>query len=512
MDEYHLGMDVDQLKDDVEQGRIDLARLVELLQSQQRLIDQLKKQLAASQARLDELEKGASSSSSTQKTDQPFSVDAEEKRRRDAKKSKAKRKKPRGAGRVSTAEKLNNCERTEKVYPDGCSPEECWLSHTRPIWQLEDGRAVRVAYEVYRASGDRYGKIPGAFGRSEFSLEIVLAIGYQVYVVGLSIDKVCLLMNFFQHLNLSKSQADALLNQLARRWEKEFDHLCTLLANSLVVHADETSWSINSVWAFLSEKARVILFGVHKDGHTLKQLLDSEVFAGLLISDNAAVYANFTHAQKCWAHLLRKAIKLTLLAPEIAAYRQLTDGLLAIYRKACKVQRDGRLGDAGREQNVADLDDEVVDLCGPMWAAECPKLEGHADDYRLLCNEVMNLMLKQELFRFVTAPAVRQPNGEVHPVSGTNNEAERGLRGSATARATGRTSKTVAGARRRSIITSVLESLRKYLKTTTLASLIAEVVSWERRGGSCFARATRRIAKSKHKTGILDAVLPQPSG
>lgn len=511
MDEYHLGMDVDHLKDDVEQGRIDLARLVELLQSQQRLIEQLKKQLAAAQNRVDELENGAASSGSTQKTDQPFSVHAEEKRQRD-KKSKGKRKKPRGAGRVSTAEKLQACERIEQVYPDGCSPEECWLSHTRPIWQLEDGRAVRVAYEVYRASKDRYGKIPGAFGRSEFSLEIVLAIGYQVYMVGLSLDKACLLMNFFQHLHLSKSQADALLNQLARRWEKEFDHLCTLLANSLVVHADETRWSINSAWVFLSEKARVLLFGVHKDGQTLKELLDSEVFAGLLISDNAAVYANFTHAQKCWAHLLRKAIKLTLLAPEVEAYRRLADGLLAIYRQACKVQRDGRLRDAGRERKVAELDDEVLELCGPMWAAECPKLEGHADDYRLLCNEVMNLLLKQELFSFVTTPAVRQPNGEVHCVSGTNNEAERTLRGSATARATGRTSKTVQGARRRSIITSVLESLRNYLKKATLASLIEEVASWEGRGGSCFARAVRRIGKSKHKSGVLDAVLPQPSG
>src|SRR5205807_6851446 len=90
------------------------------------------------------------------------------------------------------------------------------------------------------------------------------------------------------------------------------DLLCTLLANSMVVHADETSWSINSVWAILSEKARVLLFGVHKDAETLEKILDPATFAGIVISDDAAVYANFTQAQKCWAHLLRKAIKLTL--------------------------------------------------------------------------------------------------------------------------------------------------------------------------------------------------------
>ena len=90
--------------------------------------------------------------------------------------------------------------------------------------------------------------------------------------------------------------------------------LCMLLANSLVVHTDETGWSIKSVWAFLSEKARVIFFGVPKDATTLEQISDPAKFGGILISDDAAVYANFTHAQKCWAHLLRKAIKLTVSA------------------------------------------------------------------------------------------------------------------------------------------------------------------------------------------------------
>ena len=125
------------------------------------------------------------------------------------------------------------------------------------MWRLENGRAVLVAYQIYRGPGNRYGQIPGVLGRSEFGLEIVTEIAYLVYIVGLSFDKVCLLLDFFQNLQFRKSQANALLYQLSRHWEHEFDVLCTLLANSLVVHADETSWSLNSVWAFLSEKARV---------------------------------------------------------------------------------------------------------------------------------------------------------------------------------------------------------------------------------------------------------------
>ncbi len=210
-------------------------------------------------------------------------------------------------------------------------------------------------------------------------------------------------MNFFQGLKLKKSQADALLNQLSRHWESEFETLCTLLANSAVVHSDETSWSrpplrggARSVWAFLSEKVRVLFFGVHKDADTLKQILDPETFAGIVVSDDAAVYANFTHSQKCWAHLLRKAIKLTLLEPANAEYRRLTGPtfgrcpLLEVYRAACRVQSDRRLNDAGRAKKVAGPtfgrcpDDEILELCAPVWFADLPPSDGPADDYRLL--------------------------------------------------------------------------------------------------------------------------------
>jgi hypothetical protein len=74
-----------------------------------------------------------------------------------------------------------------------------------------------------------------------------------------------------------------------------------------------------------------------------------------VISDDAAVYAHFTQAQKCWACLLRKAIKLTLLEPANVEYRQFTDRLLEIYRAACRIQQDRRLSAAGRESKVAVL-------------------------------------------------------------------------------------------------------------------------------------------------------------
>lgn len=516
-------MDVEQIKDDVRSGRIDAERLVELvatllgrwqraqneLQGAGEQLRQAHEEVQQARERIEQLEKELGRR--TPKTDEPFSLRAEEKRQQARGKKRRKKKRPKRRGRNTTAEKLAQTERTEKVFPQRVPEDECQLSHTRPVWRLENGRAVRVAYEIYRA-GNRYGKIPGVPDRGEFGIEISVAIGYQVYVAGLSFDKVCLLMNFFQDLQLRKSQAEALLNRLARQWQSEFDTLCTLLAHSAVVHADETSWSIRSAWAFLSEKARVLFFGVHKDAATLEQILDPATFAGLLISDDAAVYANFTYAQKCWAHLLRKAIKLTLLQPENETYRRFTDRLLEIYRTACRVQRDRRLSDAGRARKVAELDDDILDLCGPVWGAELPPTQGPDNDYRRLVNELMRLMLNRQLFTFVTAAAVAAPNGRTLPVSGTNNEAERTLRGAAEARKTGRTSKTPAGARRRTVVLSVLESLRQHLSAFTLPTIIEEVQRWGQAGQSCFARLLQQLQLSPSRKSLLDALLPTPGG
>lgn len=497
-------MDAEQLKEDVRQGRIPVDRLVDIIVT-------LQKQLDHSRQRIEELERKAGGSG-TAKVDEPYSMRAEEQRQQRRAGAKRKRNRKKRKGRTKTADKVAQAARVEKVFPRDVPEKSCWLSHARPVWRLENGQAVLVAYEVYRGPSNQYGQVPGVLGRSEFGIEIVLAIAYQVYIVGLSFDKVCLLLNFFQNLPLRKSQVDALLYQLSRAWEGEFDTLCTLLANSLIVHTDETGWSLNSVWAFLSEKARLLFFGVHKDAATLKKILDPEVFAGLVVSDDAAVYANFSHSQKCWAHLLRKAIKLTLLEPANLQYRQFTDRLLEIYRAACRVQSDGRLGDAGLARKVKELDDEIVDLCLPTWAADLPKSEGPADDYRLLVNEIMRLMLDQQLFAFVTTAAVTTPSGATMQAPGTNNEAERTLRNPASARDTGRTTKTPRGARRRTVNVSVLESLRQHLATFTLSTVIAEVRRWQETGASCFARLLEKCKLAPSTPSLLDLLFPAPSG
>lgn len=451
-------MDVNELKADAAAGKLSVERLIDVIVAQQKRIEQLEAQLK--------------SKNPTERLEQPYSERAEQKRKKPAKRKRP----PLRRGRVSTAEKIKLAQRTEQVFPEETSASDCRLSHTRVAWRLENGRAVLVAYEIYRC-GNQYGKPTGLIGRSEFGIEITVAIAYQVYCLGLSLDKACAVLSFFQQLKLRKSQADSLLSQLARNWESEFDNLCTLLANSAVVHCDETSWSINSVWAFLSDKLTVLFYGVHKDGDTLAQILDKEIFAGVLVSDDAAIYQGFSKAQKCWAHLIRKAIKLTLQAPGNETYRDFADRLLSLYNKAKRIAADGRLSEAGRQARVGLLDDELLALCADRWlddSTDCGEVE---NDYRRLCNEIMRLMLVEELFTFVTNAGVE----------GNNNASERQLRDDALARKTGRTSKTAQGAKRQSIVSSVLQSIGKQLGEFTLDSVIKEAQRWIEQGRSCFS-------------------------
>jgi hypothetical protein len=502
---------IESLKQDLREGRITTDRLFEVMAAQQRTLQSVLQRLEAAEQRCAELERNQGQGDApTAKLAEPFSMRAEEKRQQAAGKARPPKRKKRG-GRRRSIDKIAAAERTELVYPTGVPRTHCWLSHVRPVWRLENHRAVLVAYAIYRGPHQQYGQIPGVLGRSEFGLEIVTELAYLVYVVGLSFDKACNILQFFQQLHLRKAQANVLLYQLARHWERQFEVLCTLLANALVVHADETRWSLNSVWALLSEQARVLLFGVHKDAATLQQVLDPATFAGLVISDDAAVYGQFDATQKCWAHLLRKGIKLALQAPERADYRQFTDGLLDLYREACRLQRDQRFSAAGRTQRVALLDDRILDLCSRYALSELLAAKGLEHDFGLLVAEVLRLMMQQELFTFVTTPPVQQPNGTTKPVSGTNNEAERTLRGAAQARVTGRTNKTPNGARRQTVLTSVLESLRLYLPSYTFAEVVAELQRWWVDGCSCFEKLLHqsKLALDPATTPTIDRLYPQ---
>jgi hypothetical protein len=482
--------------------------LLSLVAEQQRQLAELERQLADRdrqlaelQARIGELE----NKNPTTRLGESYSLDAEDKRREQKSGGKQKHGKQKSSrrGRITTAEKLAQATVHEDIIPDGRTIDECMLRYSRPVWRIIDGHAQRVAYHIHAGPDGCVPQIPGVPKRGEYGIEILTAVAFQHYVTGLSLDKVAAELEFFWELRVRKSQLDAMLNRLMREWLPEFDRLCQLLAVSAVIYSDETGWSINSVWAFLSETVRITLFGCRKDGATLQTLIDKLTFEGIVVSDDAAVYRGFTTAQKCWAHLLRKAIRLTLLKPNRPRYRNFLDSLLEIFRRGKAIAADGRLSEAGRRERVQELVDAICECCGARFINGRAPQDDAEKDFVNLVEEIVRLTGDEELFTFV-----------IHPdVDPTNNASERQLRGAARDRETCRGSKTVHGGRRRTVVVSVLDSLRVHLPQFTLRSVLQELSRWAETGVSRFQELSASLSlpppdPSRSPDELLNRLIP----
>jgi hypothetical protein len=484
-------MDVRQLKTEFRNGRLSPDQLFDTIDKLHQTVKRLQVELDRLTQRLAQyepevLQEGRSAGSQSPASSSRYSLEAEEQRRRG--KQRRRRRKKKSPGRRPNQVKFADAHRQENVYPPHVSRHACQLVRQRAVWRLEEGRAVLVGYRVFCGPHGPEPRIPGVTPRCEYGLEILVVLAFLVYVIGISLDKACAVLEFFCALPLRKSQADALLRQLARHWEGEFETLCDLVARAAVVYMDETGWKIGregcSLWVFASALQRVFLFGCHKDGKTLDTILPEDIFGGVGVSDDAAVYQRrFSWAQKCWAHLLRKAIRLALLYPRKKSYQRFLDHLLALYYDAKRASADGRLGRQGREHKVAEFEDRLSDLCRPHWRQTTPDLPPHEREFANLAEELTQRLFDEELFTFVLHP-------EVDP---TNNLAERLQRSPAKDRDAGRTNKTASGARRRSVITSVLESLRVNLSPFTLRSVVEEATHWMREGISLFKQQLQAI-------------------
>lgn len=471
-----------------------IEQLLEVIRQQAEEIQRLKDRVAELEAVLGKRQQA--NDSKPPKFSGDYSLTQQERQQ-----TRQRRKK--SPGRTPNQDKLDQVQRTQEVYPEGLSPEHCGFCRDRFAWRLEDGKAVFVRYRLHRQLGTRQiAQLPDVLPRSEYGLEVAIILAYLVYGLNLSIDQARELLRFFTRLELSRSQADSLLNQLARLWQTEFDALVELMALAAVVYMDETGWKVSAkhcyAWVFTTLTHTVLLYGRQRDASVLEEVLPREVFQGIGVSDDYSVYRQrFTQGQKCWAHLLRKAIKLMLSHPGQSRYREFFEELLGVFRWGKRLQKDGRLSESGRQRKKAELESEFQDLCFRFRPSEVSREQPGGEEWRLLLNELVRCLAEGELFTFVLYPEVEA----------TNNAPERLLRKSAQARNTARTSKTEQGAKRRSVISSVLISLSQCLSEVTLGGIVEEVSGWYRRGVSLFRQQLQglRSALPPPLTGLIEA-------
>jgi len=406
-------------------------------------------------------------------------------------KGKKKRKRKRSTGRRSQARKRVQVEREENVHGSEGNQEESVLHRQQFAWRIVDGKAVYICYSIYDSPGSKSLPVPEGLrnSRSEFGIEIILILAFLHYWVGISLDHAREVLKFFTGLDLAKSQANSLLTQLANDWNKQYDSIAELIALQLIVYIDETGWKIGKsscyTWVFSTTMHVLFRCGVGR-GKAEAEAVVGKLFPGIGVTDDYSAYKNlFTEHQLCWAHLIRKAIKLALQNPDEKQYAKFLDELCEIYKQAIRYQNDGRLS-VGRPEKDLELQEMIRSLCTRAGEViDKDKMPKHEGDFIRLQNELADNL--SALFVFVRHPEVER----------TNNRSERNVRREAEVRKGGRTSKSEKGAKRRGVIMTVITSLQTRFEKFTLDALLKEVAQWLSTGRSVFQAELEELQTAK---------------
>ena len=386
------------------------------------------------------------------------------------------------------------------VYHADADPQQCVFHREQFAWRIIDGQAVYVGYRIHDLPDSKQLPRPPGLrtSRSEYGIEIILILAFLHYWIGVSLDHACEVMRFFTKLELSKSQADSLLKQLATDWDEQYDTIAELIALQMIVYIDETGWKVGTkscyTWVFSTTMHVLFRCGVSRAKAEATAVL-GDSFAGIGVTDDYAAYQSlFTQHQLCWAHLIRKAIKLALQHPDHPEYATFLDELCETYHQALRHQRDGRLS-VGRVEKAAQSLDRVRQLCTRHGEPIVPdETSPHVADFIRLQNELMDN--PDCLFVFVEHPTVEA----------TNNRSERNARREAEVRKGARTSKTADGAQRRGVILTVLASLATRFQRFTLDNLLSEVTRWWETGLSIFQKELAEL----HQPNVPPIIPAEP--
>jgi regulator of replication initiation timing len=422
----------------------------------------------------------------------------------DRKSLKKKKKRKPSTGRVPNSVKCDKADQTIDIHPNGVIRNDHVIHREQFAWRLIDGKAIYVRYLIHAPEdAEDVPSVPGVrSNRSEYGIEILLSLAFLVYWKNNSIDDACEILRYFTGLDLSKGQADSLLNQLAGDWESEYDTIARLIAVATILYIDETGWSLGKkhcyTWIFSTINEVFYEFGVGRGKDVLERILGKN-FAGTGISDDYAAYDSiFAEHQLCWAHPLRKAIELALKCPENKGYGQFMRDLFDLYYEAVQLSKDKRLS-VSRPQKAAELQEQLASLCvraNETVVTEKAFEKARRTDPNTIVTktsepEAKMIHLQKQLLEKRSNMFVFVTNTEVEP---TNISSERLARPQANARKVGRTSKTGKGARRRGIIMTVFGTLKKRLAEFTLPSLTEVVTQSLAMGIALFSLVTVKLA------------------
>jgi len=232
--------------------------------------------------------------------------------------------------------------------------------------------------------------------------------------------------------------------RLARLWKAIPERLAEEYRKSPAMHADETPWRTNGqngyAWLFATEELSLFIFRETRSSSVPRAVFGNDPVPGVLVVDRYAGYNRMPcRLQYCYAHLLREVQDLEKEEPDSPEVRAFASTLAPLLATAMAL----------RSQPISD--DEYYPR-----AAQTERLLREAAEspaQHLGIRRIQGIFRDNEkrLYHWV----------KDRRVAAENNRAERDLRPTVIARKVSFGSQSPAGAQCRSVLLSVLHTMRK---------------------------------------------------
>lgn len=412
----------------------------------QRRIDELEDENKRLRAKLRYEERKATDGffgSSTPSSKKPVKANASE-----------KEKKPRGAklghkgvGRRTHEE--GEADRSMEIGPHTETCPDCGTPLEKKGWEERSvvdtprQKAEKIKYRLAK----RYcphcrrnitAQAPGVLPKSLFGNKLIADSVVMHYVHGLPMGRIS------EYLQVGTGSIAQLFRRCAELFEKVPDRLIEQYRQAPVKHADETGWRTDGkngyAWLFATPDMSIFQFGKGRSSDVPQAVFGKDPLPGTLVVDRYAAYNKAPcRIQYCFAHLLRKVEDLGKEFPddkEVATFVAVVAPQLALAMGL----RGERISDDEFYRRAVGLREEIKATMGQP---------AHHEGIRCI----------QDIFRQNEHRLYHWADNRAVPAD--NNLAERDLRPSVIARKVSFGSVTHAGAKMRSILSTVTTTLNK---------------------------------------------------
>ena len=160
-----------------------------------------------------------------------------------------------------------------------------------------------------------WSKITDALPNAMIGLRLVVFTAWLHYLIGMSVNNLVKILAVFLNFKVTAGGLTQAWKNLAFILEPLYDNIGCEVAESAVLHADETGWRISGLthwlWCFTTKKSCYYIITRSRGSPVVKDFLGT-MFKGILICDFWGAYNKISALakQRCFYHLFTELLKV----------------------------------------------------------------------------------------------------------------------------------------------------------------------------------------------------------